>query len=194
MKIFRTILYSILIAAVACAWGLPATQAVAAPPTSPIELGVLTSGVEAPLAATGKLIFNNKTGVVIPQLILTGVKNYTFYNVPAGKSEFTVEKGKYSVEYPACGKSKIKKVSISGNTKINTVSCPTTTVNLINQTGGTFYLTLTGPATYRFNIPTGTTKITVMKGQYSYYVSGNCGTSSGTVKIRNRMRWTWWCY
>jgi hypothetical protein len=192
VKILRTILFSILIASLALAWGLPTAQVSAA-----VQPEAQFSQTLAPLAATVRLVFNNKTGVKIDKLVLTGLtidKNYTFYNVAPGKTEFSVEKGKYSLEYPACGKTKVKKVNVSGTLKLNTATCPTAVINVNNLTGGTLYLNLSGPTTFRFTLPAGKTKITVWKGLFDYTGSGRCGSMSGEIKVKNRTNWSWWCY
>jgi hypothetical protein len=182
-----------LIASLALAWGLPIT------PVQAAELPEFTLNQPgAPLAATVKIIFNNKTGVKLDKVELTPItapRSYTFYNVAPGKTEFSVEKGKYSMQYNACGKLKVKKLNVtSGTIKLNTATCPTTMINVNNMTGGTIYLTLTGPTTYRFTLPAGKTKITVWKGTFKYTCSGRCGAQSGEIKLKNKMAWTWWCY
>ena len=192
MKLLRTFIFSVLIASLAFAWGLPTAQVKAA-----VQSDGLISLQPAPLAVTVRLVFNNKTGVKIDKLVLTGItieKTYTFYNVAPGKTEFSVEKGKYSMEYPACGKTKLKKVNVSGTLKLNTATCPTAIINVNNLTGGTLYLNLSGPTTYHFTLPAGKTKITVWKGLFDYTGSGRCGSKSGELKVKNRTTWTWWCY
>jgi len=192
VKIFRTFLFALLIASLAFAWGLPIPQVNAA--TLP---DVTLTQPQAPLAATARLIFNNKTGVKIDTLTLTpvsGGRAYTFYNVAPGKTEYSVEKGKYNMEYKACGKVKVKKANITGTLKLNSPTCPTATINVNNLSGSTMTLSLKGPTTYRFTLPAGKTKITVWKGDYDYTGSGRCGSQSGKIKVKNRMTWTWWCY
>lgn len=192
VKIFRTFLFTILIASLAFAWGLPTTQVMAAS-----QADYTLTQPQAPLAATVKIVFNNKTGVKIDKVVLnplTAPRSYTFYNVAPGKTEFSVEKGKYTLEYSSCGKLKVKKVNLTGTLKLNTATCPTSTINVNNLSGGTMTLSLKGPATYRFTLPTGKTKITVWKGVYNYTGSGRCGSQSGEIKVKNRMNWTWWCY
>ncbi len=192
MKKLRTILFAVLIASMIFTWGLPTTQVNAAD-----QPDITLSQPHAPLAATARLVFNNKTGAKLDRLVLTpvvGTKTYTFYNVAPGTTEFSVEKGKYKMEYSACGKTKVKKVNITGTLKLNTASCPSTTININNQTGGTIYLTLTGPTTYRFTLAAGKNKITVWKGTYNYTCSGQCGRKSGEIKFKGRMTWNWWCY
>lgn len=155
----------------------------------------ITISLQAPQAAsaTVRLIVSNKTGAVIDRLILTGPKVYTFTNVPQGNSTYTILKGTYSITYKACGTNKTKKVNIQSNFKFSTVSCPTAKINVVNTTGGNLILSLKGPATYRFVIPSGTTRINVLKGSYQYTGSGRCGSQSGTIKAQGRVRWTWWC-
>lgn len=193
MKFLRAILFSILIASLALAWGLPTSQVLAAEAPE-----TLLNQPQAPLAVAVKIIFNNKTGVKIDEVVLTpitGPRSYTFYNVAPGKTEFSVEKGKYSMQYNACGKLKVKKLNVtSGTIKLNTATCPMANVTINNITGGTISLTLTGPTTYRFTLPAGKTKLSVWKGEYNYTCSGRCGSESGEVKFKNRIVWTWFCY
>lgn len=181
-----------LIASLALAWGLPTTLVMAADQP---DLTLNQPG--APLAATVKIIFNNKTGVKLDTVVLTpitGPRSYTFYNVAPGKTEFSVEKGKYTMQYNACGKLKVKKLNVtSGTIKLNTATCPTALINVNNISGGTLSLTLRGPTTYRFSLPAGKSKITVWKGVYDYTGSLRCGSQSGEIKIKNRATWTWWC-
>jgi hypothetical protein len=193
MKLTRTVLISILVMVLVSAWSLPPAGVNF---TSPEIQGDPMVVVSAPVAAGGTITLQvtNKTGGVIAQFKLTGVKSYTFYNLPVGKNTFTVEKGKYKIEYKACGANKTKNLNLTGNKKFNTVSCPVAKVTIINSTGGNMYLSLTGPANYSFNLAPGTNKITVLKGSYQYYVSGGCGSKSGTVNMKNQLRWTWWCY
>jgi len=92
VKVLRTILFSILIASLALAWGLPTAQVSAA-----VQPEGQFSQTLAPLAATVRLVFNNKTGVKIDKLVLTGLtieKNYTSYNVAPGTKECRAEKEK----------------------------------------------------------------------------------------------------
>lgn len=191
MKQLRTIFFAMLIASLAFAWGLPTARVNAAS-----QPDVTLNQPQAPLGATVRLVFNNKTGVKIDKLTfmpVSGGRTYTFYNVAPGKTEFSVEKGKYNLEYNACGKLKVKKVNLTGTLKLNTPTCPTATINVNNLTGGTLTLSLKGPTTYRFTLPSGKSKITVWKGEYDYTGSGRCGSESGEIKVKNRLSWTWWC-
>jgi hypothetical protein len=89
---------------------------------------------------------------------------------------------------------KNKKANITGNFKFNTVSCPMSKINVINNTGSALTLVLVGPATYTFNLGGGANKITVIKGTYEFTGYASCGTDTGTIKTKGNLRWTWWCW
>jgi len=64
-----------------------------------------------------------------------------------------------------------------------------------NDTSGTLYLSLSGPATYNFTLGPGNQNIRVVPGTYSYTGRG-CGgaTKSGTEVISWLTGdWRWWC-
>ncbi len=190
MHKIRSLFLVLLVVALVLAWILPPRGALAAD-----QSDFLSFGLESPAAAAGtvRLTVNNKTGAVLETLTFTGPQTYTFYNVPTGKSIFEVAKGKYRVTYKACGADKTKVVNIQSNYKFNTVACPVARIRVINDTGRTLTLVLSGPASYRFSLPPANTVITVLKGAYEYTGYGFCGTSRGTFKARGRMFWRWWC-
>jgi len=190
MSKFRQILVIILVGILTSAWTLP--PAFTATPTQSDGLSITAL---SPQAASGTIRFmvNNKTGAVLDRLVLSGAKAYTFYSVPMGKSTFEIVKGKYKIEYTACGARKAKKVTIQSNYKFNTVSCPMAKINTINDTGGLLTLILTGPSQYRFTIPAGNMRINVIKGTYKFTIYGVCGTTTGTMTAKGRMRWNFWC-
>jgi hypothetical protein len=69
----------------------------------------------------------------------------------------------------------------------------TISVKVINNTGGTLSMNLSGPASYSFTFTTGTHTIQVLPGTYTYTVWG-CGTSaSGSYKLSKGDEWTWYC-
>ena len=186
----RFIIMVLLVGLLISGWSFPPADLGSAAAT-----GDVTISLQAPQAAspTVRLIVSNKTGAIIDRLVLTGPKVYTFTNVPQGNSTYTILKGKYSIQYKACGVNRTKKANILSNFKFSTVSCPTAKISVVNTTGGNLILSLKGPATYRFVIPAGTTRITVLKGSYQFTGSGRCGAHSGTFKAQGRVRWTWWC-
>lgn len=72
---------------------------------------------------------------------------------------------------------------------------PTVSILVINDTGGTLYLTLSGPAEYSFTLAPGNHYIQVVTGEYSYTGRG-CGgaTKSGTTTLSDAtVDWRWWC-
>lgn len=184
----KLFLITVLVALILSGWmpGAPVQPAQAAAPT------------------TLNLLVNNKTGETVT-LYLVGPENYTF-TVQPGKSTQLVEPGKYKYNYQACQGKKTGTFIISKNGKQLTLAACSKNqkgkqkskevrVNISNQTGGTVWLTLTGPASYNFTLKTGSTAIWVIKGKYNYSAYG-CGgaASSGTRKLRSGLTWTWYCY
>jgi len=185
MSKLRQIIIVLLVGLLLSGWTAPSTS------LAPTQVNSLGSNPEA--TDTVRLIFQNKTGAVIEQLVLNGPKVYTFYDVPMGKSEYYILKGKYTIQYKACGVNKSKKVTIQSNYKFSSVGCPLAKLTVINDTGGILYLNLKGPVNYRHVIPPGTTRINIIKGTYEFTGSTNCGSNSGTINAKGRMRWNWWC-
>ncbi len=188
-RIRRAIIF-LLVGLLLSAWSLPPDAWGAS--TQPDSL---SASIQTRLAAstTIKLTVQNKTGAVLDRLVLTGPKTYTFTNVAIGKSTFEILKGKYTIQYKACGANRSKKVTILSNYKFSTVGCPLVKINVINESNGNLFLNLKGPVNYRFVIPPGVTRITIIKGTYQYSGTMPCGTFSGTIKARGRIRWWWWC-
>lgn len=71
---------------------------------------------------------------------------------------------------------------------------PTVTVFVVNNTGGTLTIDLSGPAVYHFVIQTGRHPIQVVPGQYNYTGYGCGGASkSGVITMEEGDEWEWWC-
>lgn len=190
MSHFRKAIICLLAGLLLSAWSFPGDAW-----QSSTQTDIQSAGIQSPLAATDtiRVTVQNKTGAVLDRLVFAGPKTYTFTNVPEGKSTYEILKGKYTIQYKACGANRSKKVTILSNYKFTTVGCPLAKVNVINDSGGTLFLNLKGPVDYRFVIPPGTTRINVIKGTYQYSGQLPCGSSSGTIKVKGRMRWNWWC-
>jgi hypothetical protein len=72
---------------------------------------------------------------------------------------------------------------------------PTVSILIKNETGGTLYLTLRGPAFYNFTFAPGNHTIHLVPGTYNYTARG-CGgaTESDTKTIsESSTDWRWWC-
>lgn len=67
-------------------------------------------------------------------------------------------------------------------------------VKIINNTGGTVTLNMTGPATYSFTFGTGTQTINVLKGTYTFTAWG-CGgaVNTGSKVLSGGDEWEWFC-
>ena len=69
----------------------------------------------------------------------------------------------------------------------------TVSVKIINNTGGSLTLNLSGPATYSFTLGPGTHTIQVIPGTYTYTAWGCGATASGSKKLTKGDEWTWFC-
>jgi hypothetical protein len=155
-------------------------------------------------SALVKLVINNQTSANI-YLSLSGASSY-YFTLGAGKTSVEVLKGKYQFRYLACGATQTGTLEIKkANQKFVLKKCAavkgakskpanTVKVTMINQTGGTMTIVLTGPTTYRFTVQSGKSQILVAKGKYSYTGYTVCGTNSGKLNIRSNGRWRWRCY
>ena len=151
--------------------------------------------------ATYKLVLNNKTGETI-QITLTGPMTYTFTLQP-GKTSQDVKPGKYRYTYKACQGEKKGTVEVKKNgTLLVLAACPKNQktgsgeakVKIKNDTGGTIWLNLSGPANYNFTLAPGKTTITVLKGKYNFTIYGcGGGSSTGTQQLKDNMEWRFWC-
>ncbi len=151
--------------------------------------------------ATYKLVLNNKTGETI-KITLTGPMTYTFTLQP-GKTSQDVKPGKYRYTYKACLGEKKGTVEVKKNgTLLTLAACPKNqknksgdvTVKIKNDTGGTVWLTLSGPMAYNLSLPAGRSTITVLRGKYTYKAYGCGGASiSGTKQLGGNNEWRFWC-
>lgn len=155
-------------------------------------------------STTVRLVINNQTGANV-NLSLSGASSY-YFTLGAGKTSVEVLKGKYQYRYLACEANQTGTLEVKkANQKLVLKKCPaakkagskaakTVKVSMINETGGTMTLILNGATSYRLTVPSGKSKISVEKGKYTYTVYAVCGTKTGTINIRNRLRWSWRCY
>jgi hypothetical protein len=152
-------------------------------------------------AGTVQVSIQNKTGDSV-RISLSGPASYNF-ELKTGKNKIDVTPGSYSYSYKACGQTLTGKFNArkSGAT-LTLPKCGTAgggggaevKVTIKNYTGGGITIYLSGPQTYTFNFPSGTSKMTVVPGKYSYTVYG-CGTSaSGTKNLKGGgLSWMFWC-
>ena len=159
---------------------------------------LLSEGLTADTAAsspTAILRVKNQTGVKVPELVLTGPKNYVFYNVPPAHTDYVVEKGRYRIEYTICGVKRSFMVDIKSDLyRIKISKCRVSKVAVINQTGGDIVITLSGPTNYRFKLGPGTNRILIVHGTYRYNLVAQCGSKSGRLEVKGRIRWTCTCF
>jgi hypothetical protein len=119
------------------------------------------------------------------------------YNVLAKKNATTkpsVLPGKYTYLYTVCGARISGEYIAAKNSKPLTIpGCAQ--VRLVNATGATMWLKLSGPASYNFTLYPGKTNLSVLSGTYNYTATGCGGMSkSGKVVLKGKKNWVWWCY
>jgi hypothetical protein len=140
-----------------------------------------------------KLVIDNKTGAALT-VTLTGPRNYTLTAAP-GKSQNPIEPGKYRYSYKACGAAKTGSITVAAKGgKLAIAKCVKAVVTIVNDTGGTLYINLSGTAVFNFTVGTGKTKVNVIKGKYDYSVSGACGSQTGVINLKKGVVWKWWCF
>jgi hypothetical protein len=104
-----------------------------------------TFTVHKTASSTIPLIVANRGLTRIPVLELKGAKNYTFYNVPVGRSIFYIERGAYTAQFEACGAKIVKKFIVKGDhSHLYTTKCITVKVILKNDTGDKLNMSLMG--------------------------------------------------
>jgi hypothetical protein len=146
-----------------------------------------------------KITFKNTTGASL-YVYLSGPKSYTFY-LSTGTTKVDVMAGKYTIKYHACDQDKSGKLNAKNNTNYALAKCKEekskgeVKVTIKNNTGGSLYIYLSGPHSYYFSFSSGTSKMEIIGGSYSYTAYG-CGASiSGTKNLKgNSINWTFWCY
>ena len=139
----------------------------------------------------------NRTGTDVT-LTLEGPRTY-FLSSPIGTTRHVVRKANYTYRYYACGAWQEGEVEVKKNKEFKLPSCASASAGTVkilvdNDTNGGITINMVGPETYWFNLPTGRSPINVVKGTYEYTVWG-CGTSStGTIRVKRKMWWDFWCY
>lgn len=148
-----------------------------------------------------KVQIQNKTGEQV-RIALTGPATYAF-TLSTGKNSVEVVLGRYSYSYKACdgqtiiGKFNVKKAGATltlPKCKQTKLGGAEVKIAIKNITQGPITIYLSGPQTYAFTFGTGTSKMTIFPGKYSYTVYG-CGTmNSGTMNFKGSGKvWTFWC-
>ncbi|MCU0488014.1 MAG: hypothetical protein MUE67_03565 [Anaerolineales bacterium] len=166
----------------------------------PIDWGAKQEETSQAAVATLTLVINNKTGETFT-LTMKGPSTYT-WTIKPGKNTQTIVPGKYKYNYKACGgTAKNGTVEVKKNNQTLVLAVckqkagdKAVSVTIQNNTGGYMTLSLTGPATYRFQVKPGKSTINVIKGKYTYTAWGCGGSSaSGTKNLKGGTIWTWWC-
>lgn len=148
--------------------------------------------MSANAASDPTLTINNQTGTAF-YLTATGPQTYTFH-VLAGKNNFVVVKGEYSLSYYACGAQQTKVVNVKKSGTSIKLLCETAKnpsgktpkLTIDNKSGGPIYVTFIGPKTYTFNAPAGKSNYSVEQGTYevSYFACG--AQSSQTFEVKKK--------
>lgn len=153
-------------------------------------LKLLCETAKNPSSKTPKLTIENKSGGPL-YVTLTGPKTYTF-NVPTGKSNYSVDMGTYDVSYRACGAQSTQTFVVKKKGGTLKISCLAITFFNLNPSS-TVALHLDGPASYYFNLAPGKTTVQMIPGTYDYELTSPCH-GTGTIKIKKKGTIYVYCY
>jgi len=160
-------------------------------------LSVWTPAFQEPASAasggTLKITIKNKSSQNVT-VQMWGPANYNLLAKKSVASKHNVLPGKYTYLYTVCGARITGEYVATKNSKPLTIpACAQ--IRLVNSTGSTMWLRLSGPASYSFTLPPGKTNLSVLSGTYQYTVTGCGGISkSGKVVLKGKKTWVWWCY
>ena len=160
-----------------------------------VLLVFLAATILPAFAASGPIAVTvrNNSGAVVT-ITLEGPRTYTKTLAP-GKSEFTIEPGKYTYTFKACGLTVNKKLKVKGTkSELKIDACKLATLMINNNTHETLIIYLTGPMNYTFRFPPKLSYESVARGVYTYYAIGCGGQSkSGEINIPRFTKWSWHC-
>lgn len=151
----------------------------------------------------------------LPQLVIVN-KNKTTVTVyvygPAyntiiakpGKTKLPVSEGTYQYSFRTdCGGYQSGSIQVKkSGAQLLIPACKTdkagkgdkaAKVTIVNDTGSTLTLILSGPASYTFYLPPGKTKIDVLLGKYEYTAYGCSDSEFGSIRLRSGFKWYWYC-
>ena len=147
------------------------------------SLEILKNGVQLKISSQAvKVRINNKTGVAIT-LRLEGpqIKNIS---VPPGKLKIDVWKGSYTYSFSAYGLYKTGTIDFLSNRSDLVLEKLTANLKIDNRSGAQVILSLSGTRSYNLTVPTGKTKVEVLKGDYSYSYLDHGVSESGEITIQ----------
>lgn len=144
------------------------------------------------------LRISNKSGADL-RISLKGKIPY-YLSATAGTSRHVIRRGTYEYSYYACGKWQSGELKIDKNAfEFQIPSCQKATsggvkVVLLNSTQGLITLHLIGPEEYWFRLYAGRQTVQIVKGTYDFTLWGCGDVDTGTVKIKTKGEWSFWCY
>lgn len=160
----------------------------------------------SPVFAAEKVnaLIQNRTGGSVA-LTLRGPETRTL-TLPEKSTTVSLTIGNYKYSYEACGKTYTGTFKLKTKGDLLTLQCKgnagsegkSTLIKLeiVNRTDSALRLRMSGPGTYSFYLPLGSTNVELLSGKYSFTISGVCGTpftDSGTQKISRNRIWTFYC-
>jgi len=147
------------------------------------SLEILKDGVQLTISSqTVKVQIKNKTGVALT-LRLVGPQTKSV-SVPPGVLKIDVWKGNYDYSYSAYGLFKSGKVEFQNNGAVLELAKLTANLNVENVSGTQVILSLAGTRYYNLTMPTGKTKVEVLKGNYTYSYLDHGVYESGEIDIQ----------
>jgi hypothetical protein len=148
---------------------------------------------QAVTAATANSILTVANKSIGPVTVtLTGPSSYTIF-APVGTTTKEIPKGTYKYSYKACGTNYSGTLKATGaKAKISIAKCKTANLVIMNFTNSTYTLTLSGPASYYYNVPAhSSVRAVILRGVYQH--TGVCGgkSYSGPWAIKGARFYIW---
>jgi len=147
------------------------------------KLDILKDGVQLTISSQSvKVIIKNKTGVALTlRLVGPQIKNIS---VPPGTIKIDVWKGNYDYSFTAFGLYKSGTVEFQSNGAYLELEKLTANLNIQNMSGAQVILNLAGTRYYNLTVPTGKTKVEVVKGKHTYSYLDHGVYESGELNIQ----------
>lgn len=147
------------------------------------KLEILKDGVQLTISSQAvKILIKNKTGVAL-MLRLAGPQTKNI-SLPPGNTRVDLWKGSYEYSYTAYGIYKSGKIEFQTNKDSLELEKLTANLNIQNTSGAQVILSLSGTRYYNLTIPTGKTKVEVIKGKYQYSYLDHGVYETGEINVQ----------
>jgi hypothetical protein len=129
-----------------------------------------------------KVTINNQTGYRI-YLQIRGKASLSFWMEP-GNLKIEMEPGNYTYSYYADGGTETGSFKVKASGGKVKIALERNTLTISSQIDESFFITLSGPRSYYFQVTRGKTQLEVPPGTYSYRFYADGENVSGSINIR----------